>query len=338
MTPPPANAPPAGSRLPSSPRTPPPAPLSPSPEAAAGSAPQSGARRDAARRGAIWTAAIAVPLLLFAAYGLQKTIAPLRPAFSSAGPAVPTRATADALFLGYNGLAADIYWTEAIQYFGALRMRQSWSYPKLAPLLNLAYDLDPNLTSAAEYGAFFLADDPPQAAGEPRAAVALLRRAIHDHPDDWHLYFNLGFVEALNAHDRKAAAEAFYAGSKIPHTNPALAVLAADYFGQVNENALARALWTEMARSAPNAQLRANARDHLQALSVEAALPALRRAEVAFHNATGAWPRGWGDLVAAGLLRGVPLDPQGRPYVLLPEGHCALNPATRILSLLPPRP
>lgn len=282
---------------------------------------------------AIVRATLTVVVLLAAAYCLQRAILPRAPQMSDTGPAVPSPAVADHLFLGYNGLAADIYWTKAIQYFGRRRMAQSWDYPKLAPLLNLAYDLDPNLVAAAQYGAFFLADDPPAAAGEPQAAVALLKKAIHDHPDDWQLYFNLGFVYAVNVHDRRAAAQTFYAGSKIPHANPALAVLAADYFSDVNEKQLARALWTEMYQDAPNAQLRANALDHLQALRAEADLAGLKQIATAYRARTGAWPRSWSDLMRAGLLRGVPLDPHGHPYRLLPDGHFRLDPATKIMAL-----
>ncbi|MGH9541223.1 MAG: hypothetical protein ACRD2H_05005 [Terriglobales bacterium] len=282
---------------------------------------------------AIKISAVLIAVLLATGAALQRAIAPRTPEFSGAGPAVPSRALAEHLFLGYNGLAADIYWTEAIQYFGQRRIAQSWDYPKLAPLLNLAYDLDPNLISAAQYGAFFLADDPPEAAGQPQAAVALLKKAIHDHRDDWHLYFNLGFVQALNLHDHKAAAETFYAGSKAPNANPALAVLAADYFADVNEKALARALWTEMYHDAPNAQLRANALDHLQALRAEADLASLSKVAAAYRQRAGAWPSSWSDLVRAGLLRDVPRDPQGRAYRLLPGGRFELDPATKILAL-----
>ncbi len=282
---------------------------------------------------AIGMAAALAIVLLSAGAGLQRAIAPLTPQMRDSGPSVPSRALAQSLFLGYNGLAADIYWTDAIQYFGQRRMAQSWDYPKLAPLLNLAYDLDPNLIAAAQYGAFFLADDPPEAAGQPQAAVALLRKAIHDHPDDWHLYFNLGFVEALNMHDPKAAAETFYAGSKVPHANPALAVLAADYFADVNERQLARVLWTEMYRDAPNPQLRENALDHLQAFKVEDDLAKLGSLAQAYHQRTGVWPQAWRDLERAGLLPGVPLDPQGHPYRLFGDGRFGLDPATKILAL-----
>lgn len=288
------------------------------------------------RRRTIWTAIVLTPLLLAAGFWLQRQAAVDLPAAAAGGPAAPQPRLARAMFLGYNGLAADIYWTEAIQYFGGRHLARSRRYPRLAPLLNLSYSLDPDLLAAAEYGAFFLADRPPFAAGQPQAAVDLLRRAIRHHPSRWRLYYDLGFVYALNLHQRKKAAEAFLAGSKVHPTNPAMKVLAADYFGQANQTQLAAALWSQMYRNAPNADLRANALDHLQALRARADIQALERLLAAYHHHFGRWPRSWSALISLGALHGVPLGPQGRAYVLLPGGKVRLNPATKIAAMHAP--
>lgn len=288
------------------------------------------------RRRTIWTAVLLTPVLLAAAFWLQRQAAMALPRAAGGGPAAPQPRLARAMFLGYNGLAADIYWTEAIQYFGSRHLVRSRRYPRLAPLLNLSYSLDPDLLSAPEYGAFFLADRPPFAAGQPQAAVDLLRRAIRHHPNRWRLYYDLGFVYALNLHQRKQAARAFLAGSKVHPTNPVMKVLAADYFGQANQTQLAAALWSQMYRDAPNAALRANALDHLQAIRARADMQALERLLAAYHHHFGRWPRSWSALIALGALRGVPVDPQGHPYRLLPGGRVGLNPATKIAAMQAP--
>jgi hypothetical protein len=46
----------------------------------------------------------------------------------------------------------------------------------------------------------------------------------------------------------------------------------------------------------------------------------LERRTKAYRERFGASPAGWSDLVRAGLLRGVPMDPNGVPYKLLPNG------------------
>ena len=71
--------------------------------------------------------------------------------------------------LGYTGLMADIYWTRAVQYFGARHFVGAAHFEQLAPLLDITTDLDPKLTVAYQYGASFLAPQPPGGAGSGRS-------------------------------------------------------------------------------------------------------------------------------------------------------------------------
>src|SRR4051812_11514097 len=86
--------------------------------------------------------------------------------------------------LGYTGLAADMYWTRAVQYFGGKHRARSRQYQLLEPLLNLATELDPQLTVAYYFGSFFLSQKPPEGAGDPDAAVRLVERGIQNNPDE----------------------------------------------------------------------------------------------------------------------------------------------------------
>src|SRR5689334_10025308 len=120
------------------------------------------------------------------------------------------------LSLGYSGLLADIYWTRAVQYFGTKHLQHSQRYDLLYPLLDIATDLDPHIIVAYEYGSVFLAQEPPEGAGEPDKAVALIEKGIRENPKYWRLYFNLGFVHYIDRHDPRAAQEAFEKGSEVP--------------------------------------------------------------------------------------------------------------------------
>src|SRR5882724_8963968 len=75
--------------------------------------------------------------------------------------------------LGYDGLLADIYWTRAVQYFGSKHHQGAHSFDLLAPLLEITTTLDPQLLVAYEYGANFLAAQPPNGAGMPERAIEL---------------------------------------------------------------------------------------------------------------------------------------------------------------------
>src|ERR1035438_8868938 len=75
--------------------------------------------------------------------------------------------------LGFDGLMACIYWTRTVQYFGHRHFNHEQTYNELAPLLEITTTLDPQLFSAYQFGASFLAPAPPNGAGEPARAIAL---------------------------------------------------------------------------------------------------------------------------------------------------------------------
>src|SRR5258707_3621565 len=107
---------------------------------------------------------------------------------------LPSGKTVKHLSLGYSGLLADIYWTRAVQYFGGKHAQQSMRYDLLYPLLDITTDLDPHLIEAYHSGSVFLSQPPPDGAGQPDKAVALLEKGIRENPSYWRLYFTLGFV------------------------------------------------------------------------------------------------------------------------------------------------
>src|SRR4051794_16205918 len=80
------------------------------------------------------------------------------------------------LSLGYTGLAACIYWTRAVQYFGEKNIARSKRFDLLPPLLDLTVSLDPHLIPAYQFGGIFLAQSPPYGAGVPDAAVNFVER------------------------------------------------------------------------------------------------------------------------------------------------------------------
>jgi tetratricopeptide (TPR) repeat protein len=223
--------------------------------------------------------------------------------------------------LGYEGLLADIYWTRAVQYFGNRLIVRASHYHLLAPLLEITTGLDPHLLVAYQFGANFLAPSPPNGAGVPDKAIQLVEFGIQNNPDDWHLYYELGFVYYLELKDYAKAAEAFDRGSKVPHAHPFLKVLAAEMAQHAGDIQMARALWTTTYQTTQDKQIRANAVAHLRALQVDQDVTILEQMVGQYREKTGHWPSAMADLVTAGMLRALPHDPTGRPYRLAGEGR-----------------
>jgi hypothetical protein len=233
---------------------------------------------------------------------------------------LPAGKTLKKLSLGYSGLLADIYWTRAVQYFGAHHIRGTERYELLAPLLDITTDLDPQLIVAYETGAIFLCQKAPDGAGQPDKAVALVEKGIRENPSYWRLYFTLGFIHYVDRHDPRAAQQAFEKGAEVPGALPWMRVMAARMAEHANDRATALYLWKTIYETNVNEEIKKTAAKHLISLRADSDMDELERRTKAYRERFGTNPAGWSDLVRAGLLPGVPMDPNGVPYKLLPDG------------------
>jgi len=227
--------------------------------------------------------------------------------------------------LGYTGLLADIYWTRAVQYFGYRHYHAASDYVLLPPLLNITTELDPKLLVAYRFGANFLAPKPPEGAGAPDQAIALLEHGIQHNSDNWKLYYDLGFVYYLELKDYGKAAEIFARGSKVPKAHPFLGVLAAQAAQHAGEVQTARLLWEMTLTTTKDELVRENATDHLSALRVDEDVMQLEKIIAVYTQSSGRLPSHFHELVAAGYLYRIPLDPDGTPYQLTADGRVELR-------------
>ena len=234
---------------------------------------------------------------------------------------LPSGAVLKRLSLGYSGLLADIYWTRAVQYFGELHHEKAMHYRLLYPLLDITTQLDPHLTVAYDFGSIFLSQAPPEGAGEPEKAVELVRRGIRENPENWRLFANLGYIQALELHDYRAASESFLVGSKISGARPWMRVMAAALASHGGEVETARYLWSRLYETTDDRLLKQNAVKHLRAMQVDEDISRLEALAAEYKKRTGTQPAGFGNLISMGWLRAVPADPLGHPYRLAADGH-----------------
>lgn len=229
---------------------------------------------------------------------------------------IPSSSAVKAMSLGYTGLMADLYWTRVVQYFGGKHHAQSTQYQLLAPLLDITTTLDPHLIPAYEFGAIFLEQDPPQGAGDPEAAAQLVEKGIRENPAAWRLWYSLGFVYWQGLHDTKKASDAFLQGSKVPGALPWMGVMAAALAQNAGEAETARYLWTNILQTSNDSLIKKNAILRLKCLDSDQIVQLVQQRVDRYRDTTGATPRNWNDLIAAGYLRRVPVDPAENPLVL----------------------
>jgi len=223
--------------------------------------------------------------------------------------------------LGYDGLLADIYWTRAVQYFGDKLTRGSEHFDLLAPLLEITTTLDPHLLVAYEYGANFLAPKFPEGAGQPLRAIKLAEFGIRNNPNQWHLYYDLGFIYYFDLEDYAKAEKAFADGAKLPRTHQIMPIMAAKMAEHAGNIQTARLMWVTTLQTTLDPNVKANAVAHLNALQVDEDVTTLERLTSHYREKTGHLPQSFADLEAANLLRGIPTDPLGHTYKLMPDGR-----------------
>ena len=227
--------------------------------------------------------------------------------------------------LGYDGLIANIYWTRAVQYYGRTFHKGGGRYELLWPLLNITTQLDPHFIPAYQYGATFLTQKPPNGAGMVDKAIQLVEFGIANNPDDWRLYEDLGFIYYLNVKDYKKAAEVFQRGSERPHAHPFLKVLAAQAAEHGGESETAQLLWTAIYETTHDKDIRVTAAWHLRALKVDETVTRLNQLVETYRQRKGSLPASFVDMVRAGLLPGIPLDPYGHEYRLESNGRVVVQ-------------
>jgi tetratricopeptide (TPR) repeat protein len=259
---------------------------------------------------------------LACAIGLQvvrdSTLVPLQ-ASGTGTLYVRSPAALQRLVLGYDALAADLYWIRAIQHFGSERLSEGGSrqYTLLYPLLDLATTLDPYFNIAYRFGAIFLSEPSPGGPGRPDQAVALLKKGIAAQPLKWQYYQDIAFVYYWHQRDYHAAADWFRRASQVPNAPNWLAPMVPAMLTHAQDRASARFLWREISKS-EEAWLRRTAERSLLQLdamdAIDTIQPIVRRVTLAPGERYS-----WDLMIRRGLLRGVPLDPTGTPLTLQPD-------------------
>ena len=235
---------------------------------------------------------------------------------------------------GAEGLLADWYWMNSLQYIGGkissvgltnlnLDDMTALNPRLLYPYLNTATDLDPNFMAPYSYGATILP------AIDPSQAIALTEKGIANNPDQWRLYQYLGYIH-WRLKDYEKAAEVYRQGSLVPSAPDFFELMAAKMKTEGGSRDVAREIYQQVVRESQDEASRKSAALRLQQLDSlddrDLINPALR----AFRERNGRCAAKWQEIIPllsnAKLPHGRELridqsnnivDPSGIPYRLV---------------------
>jgi hypothetical protein len=293
---------------------------------------------NAGQKRSLWLAVAGIPVLFAALFVLQTRIDARTRSVAQQQQELLLRSPAaiEKMSLGYNSLLADVYWTRAVQYYGSQLVARDLHFPLLWPLLDISTTLDPKLLPAYHFGAMFLSE-PYLGAHRPDLAAKLVERGIAANPERWGLYADLGFLYYWYLRDYRDASQAYLDGANKAHGPSWMKMMAARLDQKGGSLETSRMIWTQVYESNSDPKIRELALSTLKGLKAQQDEQQLDALVSQYRQRFGRYPASFAQMREAGLLSGMPVDPDGYPYVLGPGGKSALSPRTDVKIPREPR-
>jgi hypothetical protein len=247
---------------------------------------------------------------------------------------LPPSSSVKLLTAGYNQLAADYYWLEALQYFGNAA-NLPHTYRDLDRYLDLVYDLDPGFC----YAYVFAGNAVPQRRSDgawtnTAKAIRLLRRGVGACPAVWKIHFLLGYSLFAFTDRYEEAGDEVAAASRLPGAPSYLSSLAARLYGQQGDLETAREFAkARLAQETEPFAIR-ELRARLRQIQLELDLRDLRQYAEAYRQRTGKPLGRLDELVESGLIRSVPHDAMGGEFFVDSSGKVGSHNEDKLLRLL----
>ncbi len=211
--------------------------------------------------------------------------------------------------LGQAPLAADLLYLWAIQYYSDYRRADRYRYVEHV-FGDVISELDPHYLDPYWLGAMILTVE----ARDLEAGLRLLDKGARNNPDAWILPY-LAAWECERAGQYERAADYFLAASRVPGAPPMALRMRAGMSTKAGDLSEARRRWEEvLADPRSDDASRAIAARQVRDLKVRIDLADLGKAIQSFRLRMGRNPRVLGELVARGIVREIPLGPDGKPY------------------------
>lgn len=226
--------------------------------------------------------------------------------------------------LGYDALAADVVWLQAIQYVGD-QMAARRDLVGLYPLLDAVTELDPKYQVVYYLGGTALV----ALDRRPDEAVRLLEKGRRALPDDWQVPFLLGYTYLFYYQDYAAAARYIEEAAARVGRPTYLTALAARLHAQAGSPDAALAFLDRMRRQTTDPAVRAGIEERMAEVVVDRDLRAIDAATARFRATHGRQPETVDQLVREGFLEVRPEEPFGGRYRIDPETGVASSSSGR---------
>ena len=237
---------------------------------------------------------------------------------------LPSGAFLKGAALGYDEMLGDLLWVRAVGYFGG-HVRTDRNYTWLAHLLDVVTTLDPLYQYPYEFGGIVLATE----AGEVDESIALLKKGMEnvsiDDPRYWYFPFFLAYDYMYHKNDYLTAAHYLEQAAKFPKSPTYLPRLVARLYADADSPEVAVTFLQEMIKATEKQDLKDRLKKRLHQVIHRANMKRLKQGLDAFYLKFQKYPSSIEELVTAGILPGMPVDPRGGTYYISKESWMIEN-------------
>lgn len=216
------------------------------------------------------------------------------------------------LAVGNQAMLADLIWLRFIQYYGEHRMTDL-QFEYMYHILDILTTLDPYFVHAYNLGALMLTHD----AKRPDQAFKLLKKIIHNTPEEWRAYFMYGFINYAFIGDYKTALEYIRLSSQQPKVGDMPKRWAA-YIAmrKTNDPRTAWFLWRDLYDRTKDPIEKGIAEMYLKDIAMDIAILGMDSLVQVYRQRYGSDPATISDLVQRGLMGELPVEPHGEKYYI----------------------
>ena len=251
-------------------------------------------------------------------------------------PSIPAEIMRPLTF-GFRSFAGHLAYLEAIQVYGErhhhkLAAQQLADDRALTRLLGYSVDLDEKFVGVYRFiGNALPRETLDGKAFNVLATIRLLEKGVRERPDYWQTPFLLGFLQSYYLGDSASASRNIELASKQEGAPAYLGLWATRLAADAGQVELAQQMARQMIDQAQDDETRKEWERRLKELDTERDLREIEAAARLYKERSGKEPATVAELVAAGLLRQVPVERNGGSYVLDPRtGEARSTKAQRL--------
>ena len=218
--------------------------------------------------------------------------------------------------LGFRNFLADLVWLEAVQVSGSPRL-STGEYDRLEALLRTVSRFDPRFVVPYLLGGILLGESPTHA----NDALDFLAQGERKFPGEWRLPFYAGYIRYFSLADPVEGGMALLRASRVSGSPAYLPLLASRMLSEGNRTGTALDFLRQMVEEERDPRRRVSLEERIRRVEVERDLQLLEGAISEYRARIGSLPRDLHDLTNSGILAGIPEEPYGGKYLLMPNGQ-----------------